>query len=119
MEPGTPGTGDATDALAGLIGECAVFAVLLTSRSVHRPWVRWELSHALRLGKRIAPIAGEQDLLLPPPFDRLPRVTHLPLRPMGTLATRLARLHPAAAYGGGGGRHPCPQALQGANTRVS
>lgn len=66
------------------------------------PWVRWEVSHALRIGKPIAPIADDPDLLLPPPFDRLPRVTHLPLRPDGALAARLAeRLVTGLAAGEG------------------
>jgi hypothetical protein len=89
-------------ALARLIAECAVFAVLLTPGSVHRPWVRWEVSHALRIGKPVAPIADDPDLLLPPPFDRLPRVTHLPLRPAGALATRLARLAAGSPPAGAG-----------------
>jgi hypothetical protein len=83
---GSPGT-----ALAHLITECAIFAVLLTPDSVHRPWVRWELRYALHIGKPVAPIADDPDIPLPPPFDRLPRVTHLPLRPAGALATRLAK----------------------------
>ncbi|PRY18674.1 toll/interleukin-1 receptor domain-containing protein [Pseudosporangium ferrugineum] len=89
-------------ALAQLIAECAIFAVLLTPGSMHRPWVRWEVTHALRIGKPVAPIADDPGLLLPPPFDRLPRVTHLPLRPAGLLAARLAeRLVTALAAGEG------------------
>jgi len=77
--------------LTRVIGECAVFAILLTTRSVQRLWVRWELEYAFSVGKTpIIPIIGEPGLVLMPPFDRLRPEAHLPLWVGGALASRLA-----------------------------
>jgi TIR domain len=94
---GSPDDEDVRAALTRAIGECSVFAVLLTARSMQRSWVRWELEYAVSIGKApILAIVGEPDLAATPPFDRLRREAYLPLRPAGALASRLAALVPAA-----------------------
>lgn len=79
--------------LTQVIQGCAVFAVLVTSRSVRRSWVRWELEYAYSIGKTpILPIIGEPGVLPTPPFDRFHQESYLPLRPVKALASRLAAL---------------------------
>lgn len=96
----TPADAPVPATLMRIIDECALFAVLLTARSVQRPWVRWELEHALSIGKTpIVAIVDQQDLMLPRPFDQLSREAHVPLQPLYTLATHLAALSPPTESG--------------------
>jgi hypothetical protein len=81
--------------LARAISQCDAFAVLLTDSSMKRAWVRWEVEHAISVGKfPIIPIlygTGLEPLI--PPFDRLESLDPVELRPASGLIDRLRRVH--------------------------